>query len=108
MTLKVLKAGIAYSVVGRLMKTQEGQLFEESPWDISTTKIFQARGYVETVLEAAAPKVEVVARVRELSGTVDTEFVAGNGTTSIQTRRDFHSINAIKVDGVANENFTTT
>ena len=49
-----------------------------------------------------------VARVRELSGTVDTEFVAGNGTTSIQTRRDFHSINAIKVDGVANENFTTT
>tara|TARA_R110001592_G_scaffold40193_1_gene132126 strand:- start:1251 stop:1556 length:306 start_codon:yes stop_codon:yes gene_type:complete len=60
MTLKVLKAGIAYSVVGRLMKTQEGQLFEESPWDISTTKIFQARGYVETVLEAAAPKVEVV------------------------------------------------
>ena len=49
-----------------------------------------------------------VARVRELSGTVDTEFVAGNGTTSVLARRDFHSINGIKVDGVANTNFTTT
>lgn len=49
-----------------------------------------------------------VSRVRELSGTVDIEFVAGNGTTSVQTRRDFHSINSVKVDGVANTNFTTT
>ena len=49
-----------------------------------------------------------VARVRELSGTVETEFIAGDGTAIVKTRRDFDSVNAIKVDGVANTNFTTT
>lgn len=49
-----------------------------------------------------------VARVRELSGTVETEFIAGNATTSVQTRRDFDSVNSIKVDGVANTDFTAT
>ena len=49
-----------------------------------------------------------VERVRELSGTVDAEFLSGNGTTSVQTRRDFYAVNSLKVDGVVTTDFTTT
>lgn len=59
------------------MKTEEGQTFDESPWDLSTTKIFLARGYVEELLKAAAPKVELVeeAEAEDLSSLPKTKLI---------------------------------
>ena len=33
MAIKALVAGLMYDVVGQVRRTEEGQLFEESPWD---------------------------------------------------------------------------
>ena len=91
MTLKVLKAGIDYSLVGRPLKTELGQTFDESPWDLSTTKIFLNRGYVEELLEAAAPKVEVVEAeaedLSELSKTKLIELAEERGLDSSGTKK---------------------
>lgn len=94
MALKVLKANVAYSVKGRPLQTELNQVFEESPWDLSTTKIFLARGYIEeVVLEAAAPKVEVVEAVEEaedlssLSKTKLIELAEERGLDSTGTKK---------------------
>ena len=78
MVLRVLKANLTYSVVGRPNVAEIGQLFDESPWPLSETKIFLARGYVEEVLESAAPKVEVVeveAEAEDLTGLSKTKLI---------------------------------
>lgn len=91
MVLKVLKADLTYSLVGRPMKAELGQLFDESPWPLSETKIFLARGYLEVVLEAAAPKVEVVEAeaedLTELSKTKLIELAEERGLDSTGTKK---------------------
>ena len=97
MALKVLKAHVAYSDKGRPLQTELGQVFEESPWDLSTTKIFLARGYIEEVLlEAAAPKVELVEEAVEeeeaedlssLSKTKLIELAEERGLDSTGTKK---------------------
>lgn len=59
---KVLREGLAYSVVGRLHRAKEGDVLPDGTWDAFTTKKHVAMGYVEEVtqLETAAPKIDVV------------------------------------------------
>lgn len=68
MPLKALRSNLDYSVNGRIQKTEEGQLFDESPWDEFMTNKFLARGYIEEVvaLETSEPEVEIVEAEEEL------------------------------------------
>lgn len=67
MAIKALVAGLMYDVVGQVRRTEEGQLFEESPWDKFQLARLIGQGLVEetTTLETAEPKVEVLEEVEE-------------------------------------------
>mgnify|MGYP003653295332 CR=1 FL=1 len=67
MAIKALTAGLMYDVVGQVRRTEEGQVFDESPWDKFQLARLLAQGLVEetTTLETAAPKVEVLEEVEE-------------------------------------------
>ena len=62
MAVKALVAGLMYDVVGQVRRTEEGQIFEESPWDAFQLRRLVGQGLVEeiTQLESAAPKIEEV------------------------------------------------
>lgn len=47
-----------------------------------------------------------VARVRDLSGLTDVEFITSDGSASIKTRKDFIEVTSVLVDGVSNSSFT--
>tara|TARA_R100001230_G_scaffold22777_1_gene13396 strand:- start:13 stop:357 length:345 start_codon:yes stop_codon:yes gene_type:complete len=67
MAIKALVAGLMYDVVGQVRRTEEGQLFEESPWDKFQLARLIGQGLVEetTTLETSEPKVEVLEEVEE-------------------------------------------
>lgn len=61
-TYRVLREGLAYSIVGRLHMAKDGDTLPEGTWDAFTTNKHLAMGWIEEVvkLETAQPKVEVV------------------------------------------------
>ncbi len=67
MAIKALVAGLMYDVVGQVRRTEEGQVFEESPWDKFQLARLIGQGLVEetTTLETSEPKVEVLEEVEE-------------------------------------------
>lgn len=76
MAVKALIAGLMYDVVGQVNRTEEGQVFDESPWDQFQTNRLLAQGQIEevTTLTSSAPKVEEVPETMEVSGA-DVEHV---------------------------------
>ena len=61
--VRSLSAGLRYDVKGRLQQTEEGQVFEESPWDFFVTGKLLRQGHLEevgAVLEASEPQIEVI------------------------------------------------
>ena len=73
MAVKALAAGLMYDIKGRVLRTEEGQVFEESPWDKFQLGRLVGQGLVEelTTLETAAPKVEEL--VEEASEDIEEE-----------------------------------
>jgi hypothetical protein len=68
MPIRALQHNLDYSVKGRVHRTEEGQVFDESPWDQFTTNKYLAKGYIEEVLalETSEPAVEIVEAEEEL------------------------------------------
>lgn len=88
---KALRAGLHYSVRGRLMKTEEGQEFEENPWDAVTLKTMIARGYVEEIvtLQSSEPVVEVVEKpLSEMKKSELVELAKSQGLSSAGSKAD--------------------
>ena len=61
--VRSLTEGLRYDIKGRLHRTEEGEVFEESPWDWFVTAKLVRQGLIEevgAVLEASEPQIEVV------------------------------------------------
>lgn len=59
--VRSLSAGLRYSERGRIVKTEEGEVFATSPWDAFITAKLIRQGLIEdVVLEASAPQIEVI------------------------------------------------
>ena len=70
MAVRALIAGLMYDVVGQVRRTEEGQVFDDSPWDEFHTNRLLGQGAIEEVatLASGAPKVEEVPETLEVSG----------------------------------------
>jgi hypothetical protein len=77
MPFKALRGNLDYSVKGRIHKTEEGQIFDESPWDSFMTNKLLSRGYLEEIvsLETSQPNVVLVEEELDLTTLKKGELV---------------------------------